>query len=247
MSLRVTDVLNKYSGDGDMTVWLKQAHLAKSLLKLKDLAVVIPLFLDGPAFAVYDQLSDAEKQDANKIEVALRTAFAADKFLAYDEFRNRLWRNGETVDVFLADLKRLAHLANIKFEDNNEEVIKLAFVMGLPSRVAAQLRATPKIEALDLNAVLQISRALMSEASRSESFEVGAVAQTNESKLNSGCFVCGGPHYRRNCPKVKDIICYACNKPGHVARNCKSAGNGKGVLCAPTMTPEGSTAQLFQE
>ena len=106
MSLRVTDVLNKYSGDGDVTVWLKQAHLAKNLLKLKDLAVVIPLFLDGPAFAVYDQLSDPEKQDANKIEVALRAAFAADKFLAYDEFRNRLWRNGETVDVFLADLKR---------------------------------------------------------------------------------------------------------------------------------------------
>ena len=113
MSLRVTDVLNKYSGDGDVTVRLKQAHLAKSLLKLKELAVVIPLFLDSPAFAVYDQLSDAEKQDANKIEVALRTAFAADKFLAYDEFRKRVWRNGKTVDVFLADLKRLAHLENI--------------------------------------------------------------------------------------------------------------------------------------
>ena len=67
---------------------MKQAHLAKSLLQLKDLAVVIPLFLDGPAFAVYDQLNDAEKQDANKIE-ALRTAFAADKFVAYDEFQNR--------------------------------------------------------------------------------------------------------------------------------------------------------------
>ena len=147
----------------------------------------------------------------------------------------------------MADLKRLAHLANIEFEVNNEEIIKLAFVMGLPSRVAAQLRARPKIETLDLNAVLQISRALMSETSRGESFGVGAVARTFESKPNFGCFVCGGPHYRRNCPKVKDIICYAYNKPGHVVRNCKSAGNEKGVLCAPTMTPVGSTAQSFQE
>ena len=243
----VTDVLNKYSSDSDVTVWLNQAHLAKSLLKLKDLAVVIPLFLDGPAFVVYDRLSDAEKQDANKIEVALRTAFAADKSLAYNEFRNRVWRNGETVDVFLADLKLLAHLANIKFKDNNEEIIKLAFVMGLPSRFAAQLRATSKIETLDLNAVLQISQALMSEASKGESFEVGAVAQTCESKPNYGCFVSEGPHYCRNCPKVKDNICYACNKPGHVARNCKSAGNGKRVLCALTITPQGSTVQSFQE
>ena len=36
--------------------------------------MVIPLFLDGPAFAVYDQLSDEDKADATKIEAALRTA-----------------------------------------------------------------------------------------------------------------------------------------------------------------------------
>ena len=107
MSLKVTDVLNRYRGEGDVSVWLKQAQLAKSLLKLKDLAVVIPLFLDGPAFAVYDQLSDEDKADATKIEAALRTAFATDKFSAYDEFRNRKWKSGETVDVFLAEIKRL--------------------------------------------------------------------------------------------------------------------------------------------
>ena len=91
-------------------------------------------------------------------------------------FRIEVWRNGETLDVFLADLKRLAHSANIKFEDRNEEIVKLAFVMGLPRRVAAQLRATPKIETFDLNAVLQISRALMSKASRGDSFEIGGRA-----------------------------------------------------------------------
>ena len=58
----------------------QQAHLGKSLLKLKNLAVVIPLFLDVPAFAVYDQLKEEEKRDANKIKLALSTAFACDKF-----------------------------------------------------------------------------------------------------------------------------------------------------------------------
>ena len=43
----------------------------------------------------------------------------------------------------------------------------------------------------------------------------------------------GGPHY---CIKAKDISCYACNKPGDVARNCKSAGNGKRALGAPRVT-----------
>ena len=56
---------------------------------------------------LYDQLSDEDKADATKIEAALRTAFATDKFSAYDEFRNRKWKSGETVDVFLAKLNDL--------------------------------------------------------------------------------------------------------------------------------------------
>ena len=94
------------------------------------------------AFAVYDQLKEEEKRDADKIELALRTAFACDKFLAYNEVQNRQWKNDESVDVYLADesvdvyladLKRLAHLANIDGE--NGEIIKLSFVMGLPNKV----------------------------------------------------------------------------------------------------------------
>ena len=154
MSLKVTDVLNRFNGDGDVSVWLKQAHLAKSLLKLKNLAVVIPLFLNSPAFAVYDQLKEEEKRDADKIELTLRTAFACDKFLAYDEFRNRQWKNGESVDVYLADLKRLAYLANI--DGKNEEIIKLSLVMRLSNKVSDQLRATPKIDTLDFSISISI-------------------------------------------------------------------------------------------
>ena len=246
MSLKVTDVLNRYRGEGDVSVWLKQAQLAKSLLKLKDLAVVIPLFLDGPAFAVYDQLSDYDKADATKIEAALRTAFATDKFSAYDKFRNRKWKSGETVDVFLAEIKRLASLANIGGEEN-EEIVKLAFVMGLPSKVAAQLKATPKIDTLNLSSILQIARAFMTEITKSDSlFEVGAVARASRDK---GCFTCGGPHYRKNCrkEKAKEVICFSCNKPGHIARYCNSTGNAQGVLPAPAVTPEASTAQSSHE
>ena len=160
---------------------------------MKDLAVVIPLFLDGPAFAVYDQLKEEEKRDADRIELALKTAFACDKFLAYDEFRNRQWKNGESVDVYLADLKRLVHVANIDGE--NEEIIKLSFVMGLLNKVSAELRATPKIDTLDLTAILQISRALMAEIFKSNLIEVGSVARSNTSATTLRCFNCKGPHY----------------------------------------------------
>ena len=216
MGLKVTDILNQFNGDSDVSIWLKQAHLTKSLLKLKDLAVVIPLFLDDPTFAVNDQIK--EKRDADKIELALKTAFAYHKFLAYDEFRNRQWKNGESVHEYLADLKRLPHLANIDSE--NEEIIKLLFFMGLPNKVSAQLRATPKIDTLDLTAILQIFRALMTEIFKSDLIKVGAVARSNTSATTLRCFNCKGPHYRKDCIEAKEIICYACGKRGHIARLC---------------------------
>ena len=67
-----------------------------------------PLRLTGGAFAVYQQLPDADKQDVLKITKALRTAFAVDSFTAYDQFVARRLQPGETVDVFLAELRRLA-------------------------------------------------------------------------------------------------------------------------------------------
>ena len=106
----------------------------------------------------------------------------------------------------------MAHLANIDGE--NGEIIKLLFVMWLPNKVSAQLRATPKIDTLDLTAILQISRALMTEIFKSDLIEVGAVARSNTSATTLRCFNCGGPHYRKDCIKAKEIICYACGKRG---------------------------------
>ena len=120
--------------------------------------------------------------------------------------------------MYLADLKQLAHLANIDGE--NEEIIKLLFVMGLPNKVSAQLRATSKIDTLDLTAILQISRALMTEIFKSNLIKVGAVARSNISVTTLRCFNCKGPHYQKDCIEAKEIICYACAKRGHIAQLC---------------------------
>ena len=149
--------------------------------------------------------------------------------------------------MYLAYLKRLAHLENIYGE--NEEIIKLSFVMGLPNKVSAQLRATPKIDTFDLTTILQISRALMTEIIKSDLIEVGAVARSITSVTTLRYFNCGGLHYRKDCIKAKEIIYYACGKRGHIARLCAarnyiSAGNENGALCAPAVAPTIAKAQL---
>ena len=55
--------------------------------------------------------------------------------------------------------------------------------MGLPGKIAAQLRATPKIETLGVNSVVRVSRALMSDVQSGDSMELGAAARNKESIL----------------------------------------------------------------
>ena len=52
------DLVCKYSGDGDFLQWCKRLELVCKLKKEAELHSILPLFLDGPAFAVYTQLDD---------------------------------------------------------------------------------------------------------------------------------------------------------------------------------------------
>ena len=67
-----------------------KSPIVSDIRGIKDLALVIPLRLTGGAFAVYQQLSSADKKSAAKIEAALKSAFAADKFVAYDQFESKV-------------------------------------------------------------------------------------------------------------------------------------------------------------
>ena len=65
-----------FSGDNTQNVveWLEKAELVCNLLGIAHLESVIPLRLTVGAFAVYQQLLNADKQYIGKITKALRTA-----------------------------------------------------------------------------------------------------------------------------------------------------------------------------
>ena len=92
----------------------------------------------------------------------------------------------------------------------------------------------------------------MTEIFKSDLIEVGAVARSNTNATTLRCSNCGGPHYRKDCIKAKEIICYVCRKRGHIAqlcaaRNYSTAGNENGALCAPAMAPIIAKAQSSQK
>ena len=86
---------------------------------------------------MYQQLPDADKQDIGKITKALRTAFAVDSFTVYEQFVGRRLQHRETLDVFLAELRRLA----VPFGGLSDKMVACAFVVWLPDTVKQLLRA----------------------------------------------------------------------------------------------------------
>ncbi len=251
-NVKLHDVIKCYSGDEDVSVWLSKFGLVTKLRKLANLEEVLPLFLEGPAFAVYDQMKEDDKEDSKKIEAALKDAFAASPFRAFDEPRSRLYREGESADVYLSELRRLAALAAIR----DDAMLRCAFVTGLPQPVSAQLQATPGIQTMALDEVMVIARALLShqtdprlgvatgcsgaaaaaQSSGGARWRQKAAAKTVADGAEQGdattwqpvrCHQCGGPHLRKRCPLVE---CFRCGENGHMARDCSQAGNDHGKL-----------------
>ena len=240
-TLRLHDVVRPFSGEGDVVQWLEKLEMVAKLRGISDLQNVLPLFLEGSAYAVFSEMDEMKKKDLAAIKEALTDAFALNAFQAYERFISRKWNN-EPVDVYLSDLRRLARLAKVE----NDSLLRKAFVVGLPAVVSRDLRALAKVDAMSLSSLVERARAVMAESQISE--ELVAVSThrgaptTHATKKNVAqrlrCFKCGGQHHVRNCQlPVGKITCWSCGGEGHLARNCK-LGNEVGKVGAPEAFPQ---------
>ena len=119
-------------------------------------------------------------------------------------------RLGETVDEFLADLHRLVRLVGEPLPDRR---MTCAFVSGLPQHVTQLLRASSRMETINVEQLLTRVRTIITD--------------------DGGCKVSGAafveqPHSNAEVPssirRSGTVICYKCSGPNHVARNCSVGG-----------------------
>jgi len=114
MSMKLGDIIKCYDGIEDFSEWISKFELVARLQKLSDLDTILPLFLSKGAFLVYDGLADEEKTDYGRLRGALERAFCIDRVTAFEELCNRKLADGEPVDVYVTDIKRLVHIIDSK-------------------------------------------------------------------------------------------------------------------------------------
>lgn len=227
-------LIPEFDGSTDVVEWFSRAEL---LCQLRGVAVetVLPLRLSGGAFSVWSQLPASSRSSLTAVRGALYAAFALDQYAAYEAFSARRLQPGESADVFLADLRRLAEL----FGGLPNRALACAFVAGLPDAVRQTIRAGSRAEDLDLAGVLVRARAVLSDervaaaaaaqCRRAAAPPVGGTPAGRRTEPGSTLAEPGarapgsavGGRYRRRC--------WTCGSLQHLAAACpRRAGNPAG-------------------
>jgi len=243
--IRFVDVVKPFTGDGDIVGWLDRFDRAAELRKVKNVAELLPLFLDGGAALVYDRLSDEKKKDSEAIKVALRKAFGPDPAESYASFIGAQWA-GEPPEQYHQKLCRLMKDAGIK----GDEVLRAQYCHGLPLSVRSALHAMTE-NLTDTEKLLDATRSLLREYGKRQADErvrvndnMAAAAIVNrrytgqqQGETMQVCPRCGGQHSAKKCKTPKQPpLCWTCGQVGHFRRNCP-AGNGQGSSTAPADLP----------
>jgi hypothetical protein len=253
MALKLDNVIRPYTGgDGrDFSEWLRKFEVIGVLQKWPKLEEVIPLFLDGSAFNIYDQMLEADKKDYDKVKAALLGTFSLRPSEAYEAFVHRKLGTGEQVEVLLADLKRLAVLVGYTQTDlpQADPFIRGQFLRALPDEVSRQVSSSIKVSTMTLVELCTLAKQVASELNASrDGALVGAMVHGTRSASavaprtgNSGgvCYRCSkAGHVAKNCRAVTPVVaqkgrarCFRCNQEGHFAARCEAAmpfeGNGQ--------------------
>ncbi|KHJ39843.1 hypothetical protein D918_10121 [Trichuris suis] len=141
-------LIPEFDGSSSQCVsdWFLKLELVCRLRRVVDVAAVVPLRLAGGALTVYLELPDEDKRSVEKVKEALLAAFSMEPLEAYDNFSSRKLRNGETPDVFLSELRKLASL----FGGISEKGMMCAFISGLPDNYWRKLEVSSQSNAQQL-------------------------------------------------------------------------------------------------
>ena len=208
--VKLTDVVKTFTGSGeeDIVTWIERLEIVAELQEIEDLAPVIPLFLEGPAYDVFTQLPKEERSNEKKVKERLIAAFGMSPSEAYSTFKARALQSGEAPDGFLADLRRLARtICSGGDEDTIEQFVVCQFVDGLPEPTRSQLRALKSGGDWELQGALECAKSMLRQ--RGPDYISGLVGRATTGRLrgDTARTVHGSADSRQVRPTGQPAVC----------------------------------------
>ena len=234
--------------EGDPTNWFLKYEICCVANEWGDelKAKKLPTLLEGEALAVWLEFSTEQQASYDAAKAKITKAMAPVQFVSLDDFRARKLRPNEALSVFLHDLRQMSKQAMPEAgEATRKQLLLHQFVSGLPVNISKQLRVMGALD--DLDVVVERAKLLMTieEPQKTAAVQSSEIQDLKEqisvlteqvaalsSKPARGpaaviCYRCQRPgHLQRNCPLIRR--CYLCGQAGHITRQCPS-GNGQGV------------------
>ena len=201
-------------------------------------AAKLPTLLEGEALAVWLELSEEDKDDYSKAKKAIKSKLLPTAFSALDKFNRRSMLPGETLPLFLHDLKRLLDQAMPDLpQDAREQLLLHQFLSGLPTAISKQLRSTGETQRLDTT--VERARLLMAIECDQESKSVATISESDAAKECSEVM-----QLKTQLSELTEQVatlaavqsskhhsqpprCFACQGIGHFQRNCPNQRNSQ--------------------
>ena len=98
------------------------------------------LFFEGDAVIVFSKMEASDKADKAKVASLIHKSFNVTPSEAYRQFKSRKLLVDETLEAYLADLRRMLALAGHADTGEKDAVVIEQFVACLPSEFQKELR-----------------------------------------------------------------------------------------------------------